>query len=108
MGGRGGPGNYYAITHKPIDLDWTPGGRAARSWARPDLLQDQARKLKCTRYIHIFDDSSRNIKDLSSKCCDIFYLLMFTLINVVYKKKFMHILQFSFFHIFYIIIIFIL
>lgn len=26
MGGRGGPGNYYAITHKPIDLDWTPGG----------------------------------------------------------------------------------
>lgn len=35
--------NYYAITHKPIDLDWTPGGRAARSRARPDLLQDQAR-----------------------------------------------------------------
>lgn len=27
-------GNYYAITHKPIDLDWTPGGRAARSRAR--------------------------------------------------------------------------
>jgi len=26
MGGRGGPSNYYAITHKPIDLDWTPGG----------------------------------------------------------------------------------
>jgi len=55
MGGRGGPGNYYAITHKPIDLDWTPGGRAARSWARPDLLQDRARKLKCigcTVHIH--------------------------------------------------------
>lgn len=34
-------GNYYAITHKPIDLDWTPGGRAARSRARSDLLQDQ-------------------------------------------------------------------
>lgn len=43
MGGRGGPRNYYAITHKPIDLDWTPGGRAARSWARFDLLQDHAR-----------------------------------------------------------------
>lgn len=26
MGGRGSPSNYYAITHKPIDLDWTPGG----------------------------------------------------------------------------------
>lgn len=37
-------GNYYAITHKPIDLDWTPGGRAARSRARPDLLQGRARK----------------------------------------------------------------
>lgn len=29
MDGRGGPGNYYAITHKPIDLDWTPGGSSA-------------------------------------------------------------------------------
>ncbi|KOX68328.1 Paired box protein Pax-7 [Melipona quadrifasciata] len=28
MGGRGGSSNYYAITHKPIDLDWTPGGAA--------------------------------------------------------------------------------
>lgn len=37
-------GNYYAITHKPIDLDWTPGGRAGRSRARPDLLQDQAQE----------------------------------------------------------------
>lgn len=45
--------NYYAITHKPIDLDWTPGGRAARSWARPDLLQDQARKWYLQRDLRI-------------------------------------------------------
>jgi len=46
-------GNYYAITHKPIDLDWTPGGRAARSRARPDLLQDQVRKCSAftTRFL---------------------------------------------------------
>lgn len=79
MGGRGGPGNYYAITHKPIDLDWTPGGRAARSWARPDLLQDHARKLKCIRYIvfdkiFMFSEEEIYLRNIAR----FFYLLMLT------------------------------
>lgn len=43
--------NYYAITHKPIDLDWTPGGACcARSWAlSPICYKTYVRKLESAR-----------------------------------------------------------
>lgn len=49
MDGRGGSSNYYAITHKPIDLDWTPGGTAYDALGPSSNLLHITRQELCDR-----------------------------------------------------------